>query len=382
MAIKLKRPWVGIAIPCSIISFIGYNAHYFILANFLSKKRQIIFQCFLCMIWLSYYLAIYTNPGKPTHFKPQDTSTLKFCKKCESWKPERSHHCKTCNQCVLMMDHHCPWTMNCVGYYNYPHFLRFLLWVLITTGFLFLQLCTRIKFVWDHRNFRNVSTQVITRSELIFLTILTPFDAFIFLTIFILFVRCVRNQIFNGMTQIENWELERLESSYYRRNSKLLSILINKLYELYPEEKTAEHEGEAIDLIERKSKHRLRFMTVVNFPFDNGIVKNISTVLGSSPLLWLWPWTIPSGNGLSYEHNEFSTYEKGSSLQDIVLSLPWPPDGGRLAANVDHKPQVEVLQDDGEFMIRNNEGLTERRNTWKNEWGEELEDFGVDPEED
>ncbi|CAB4254196.1 similar to Saccharomyces cerevisiae YOL003C PFA4 Palmitoyltransferase with autoacylation activity, required for palmitoylation of amino acid permeases containing a C-terminal Phe-Trp-Cys site [Maudiozyma barnettii] len=382
MAIKLKRPWVGIAVPCFIISFIGYNAHYFILSNFLSRKRQIIFQCFLSMIWLSYYLAIYTNPGKPIQFNPKDTSNLKFCKKCESWKPERAHHCKTCNQCVLMMDHHCPWTMNCVGYFNYPQFLRFLVWVLITTAFLFLQLCTRIKFIWDHRNSRNISTTLITKSELIFLTILTPFDAFIFLTIFVLFIRCIRNQIFNGMTQIENWELERLESSYYRRNSKFLGTLINKVYDLYPDEKTIEHKSEAAELIERKSKGRLRFMTVVNFPYDNSILKNISTALGSSPLLWIFPWAVPEGDGLYFEHNEFSGYEKGSSLQDILLALPWPPDGGRQATDMNHKTQVEVIQEDGEVIIRSNETETQRRTAWKNEWGEELEDFGVDPEED
>lgn len=380
MAIKLKRPWMGVAIPCFLIAFIGYNAHHFILTNFLSLRKQIIFEAFISMIWLSYYLAIMTNPGKPINYHPKETSNLKFCKKCESWKPERSHHCKTCKQCVLMMDHHCPWTMNCVGYLNYPHFLRFLVWVIITTGFLFIQLCSRIKFIWDHKDFRGMSQTITTRSELIFLTILTPMNAFVILTIFVLFVRCIRNQIFNGMTQIENWELERLESTYYRRNSKLLETLINQAYMIYPSEKTTEHGEEANELLEKKSKRRLRFMTIVNFPYDNGVIQNFTTVLGS-PLLWLWPWSNPGKSGTSFERNEFATYEKNSSLQDILLSLPWPPDGGRQSSDGTNQT-VETLQEDGEMVIKNHEGLTQRRDKWRNEWGEELQDFGVDPEEE
>lgn len=40
------------------------------------------------------------------------------CKKCNSFKPPKSHHCSTCGRCVARMDHHCPWVNNCVGYYN------------------------------------------------------------------------------------------------------------------------------------------------------------------------------------------------------------------------------------------------------------------------
>ena len=50
----------------------------------------------------------------------------KFCFKCESIRPPRTHHCSICNSCVMRMDHHCPWVGNCVGLHNHKYFLNFI----------------------------------------------------------------------------------------------------------------------------------------------------------------------------------------------------------------------------------------------------------------
>lgn len=68
----------------------------------------------------------------------------RYCRTCEAFKPPRSHHCRICKKCVLKMDHHCPWINNCVGYFNYGHFIRFITWVTITTGFCLALLIWRI----------------------------------------------------------------------------------------------------------------------------------------------------------------------------------------------------------------------------------------------
>lgn len=76
--------------------------------------------------------------------KKTKTPLPRYCRVCEGFKPPRSHHCRICKKCVLKMDHHCPWINNCVGHYNYGHFVRFVTWVTITTGACMALLCARI----------------------------------------------------------------------------------------------------------------------------------------------------------------------------------------------------------------------------------------------
>eukprot|EP00667_Euglena_gracilis_P018872 EG_transcript_20115 len=60
------------------------------------------------------------------------TGALRFCRKCNVFKPDRAHHCSDCNRCVLKMDHHCPWINNCVGFANHKFFLLFLSYIPVT----------------------------------------------------------------------------------------------------------------------------------------------------------------------------------------------------------------------------------------------------------
>ena len=49
-------------------------------------------------------------------------SHYRFCRKCNAWKPDRTHHGKEEGHCILKMDHYCPWLNNTLGHNNLKYF--------------------------------------------------------------------------------------------------------------------------------------------------------------------------------------------------------------------------------------------------------------------
>lgn len=116
---------------------------------------------YLLLNW-SYTTAVFTDPGSTvnedgygllptssgqnrvaTSFTVKSNGEIRFCKKCQARKPDRTHHCSTCRRCVLKMDHHCPWLATCIGLRNYKPFLLFLIY---TTVFSFY--CFAVSGTW------------------------------------------------------------------------------------------------------------------------------------------------------------------------------------------------------------------------------------------
>ncbi|WWD22188.1 hypothetical protein CI109_106679 [Kwoniella shandongensis] len=79
------------------------------------------------------------NEGGQSLMAKSNTGGVRWCKKCEGWKPERCHHCRHCGQCVLKMDHHCPWVGTCVGYHNYKPFLLFVSYATLLSIYVMLE---------------------------------------------------------------------------------------------------------------------------------------------------------------------------------------------------------------------------------------------------
>lgn len=102
---------------------------------------------------ISYYRIVATGPGSPLEIPgfrcdssdieaqsvppPQvqnnvtskENGQMRFCQKCDCWKPDRTHHCSSCKRCILRMDHHCPWFSTCIGHRNHKFFVQFLVHV-------------------------------------------------------------------------------------------------------------------------------------------------------------------------------------------------------------------------------------------------------------
>lgn len=68
-------------------------------------------------------------PNVELNVTAKENGMMRFCGKCQCWKPDRTHHCSSCRRCILRMDHHCPWFATCIGFKNQKFFLQFLIYV-------------------------------------------------------------------------------------------------------------------------------------------------------------------------------------------------------------------------------------------------------------
>lgn len=120
------------------------------------------------------------------------TGNPRYCRSCEKYKPPRAHHCKQCDRyaqlislpllftnpssfrCVLRMgtlqslklvipsytlaDHHCPWVNNCIGHFNYGHFIRFLFFVDVACSYHLAMVTRRVFYTMGSRYWDEPST--------------------------------------------------------------------------------------------------------------------------------------------------------------------------------------------------------------------------------
>ncbi|CAO3612574.1 unnamed protein product [Mucor fragilis] len=274
-----------------LIAFIAYSSQLvlFIPAyggwNYTSLTTLLPLNLLVGMIFYNYYLSVTTDPGKiPVHWEPPSSLVVskeitsegitgpRYCKSCNVYKPPRSHHCRYCGRCVLKMDHHCPWIDNCVGYDNYGHFMRFIIYADIACSYVLLLLIGRVRAIMDAiRHFQfdaePDTTQIIFMVLNFVLAFIVVFCVGI-LTCYQLYCMS-KNQ-----TNIESWERGKVEG-----------------------------------LVKRGK------IPPVNYPFDVGFYRNLCEVLGPNPLTWLWPKKM-QGDGLSFPVTEET---------DPRLPYYWPP---------------------------------------------------------
>lgn len=257
-----------------------------------------VFSSLLFMLLLSYHKACSTHPGEPTpdwEAQMEDVESAPhdflrppptFCQHCQTAKPPRTHHCSLCEKCVLRMDHHCPWINNCVGYYNYKHFVLFLVYTVLSALQALTLLAGRIFFCPVPIN----STETIMLSITSFVVVLVS------LTVTCLLAHHIQ-LISKNETTIE------FQSRYFSR---------------------------------RRRPH----------PYDLGVINNLYLVLGPSLLLWFYP-TTPTGDGTSYptidaadwQGSEMGSRHKSTGQKQRRVHHPLDPD----AAHTTHSEHAVTI---------------------------------------
>ena len=182
------------------------------------------------------------------HFQNIDVTRSILCNSCLRWKFERSHHCRICRKCVLKMDHHCPWVSNCIGLRNYKYFFLTNYYGTILSFFI------SISFWETIFNFHTFDESSIILYSYLIIVYIGNFSLMLF--VFVLLISNLK-LILNGMTVIEFNDKERFPS------------------------------------------------TKLNNIYDLGYYRNLKTVFGDNPLIWLLPfWANYKGLGIVYETNE------------------------------------------------------------------------------
>ncbi|CAE7194251.1 PAT14 [Symbiodinium natans] len=67
-----------------------------------------VYHIFFVNLLASFYQCVMTDPGVvPPNwgfYMGDETKRRRYCKMCNVWKPDRTHHCSICNRCILNMD--------------------------------------------------------------------------------------------------------------------------------------------------------------------------------------------------------------------------------------------------------------------------------------
>ncbi|KAH7321395.1 DHHC palmitoyltransferase-domain-containing protein [Stachybotrys elegans] len=387
----------SLAVPavCLLIAFLGYGSQLVfrysktLQPGPLSDSETLLFNTLLVLLWITYYRAVSTDPGRYIFTDRVIDADGRWCNKCNAPKPPRAHHCRVCRRCVPKMDHHCPWTKNCVSMTTFPHFLRFLVYANISLWTLGYLLWQRLYSIWEARNLPAYLGPSLP--ALIAWAMLSGTCFLTSLALGIILSTTVRSWLFN-CTMIEGWEIDRHEAIAERGGRDWWDV--------------TDADGKSI-----------RFEKV-EFPYDIGFFANMAQAMGTSNiLLWLFPFAgnpalgkDGKGSGWVWEENGFNRAEGMWPPPDPDklrhAGRPWP------AAARDYDAELRDLDLSPEdakraFQQRQEQDLRRKRvlmaeleevdevddygeasaaggarSLWVNSDGERLRDYGVDDDDD
>jgi palmitoyltransferase len=270
------------------------------------------------------------------------------------------------------MDHHCPWTTNCVSHTTFPHFLRFVLYAVLSMSLLTYHVFIRASALFSNRNLpAYLGPPTWAMAHLLVLIIVNSITLF---ALSILLVRATYSLAINT-TMIESWEIERHEALVERAR------------------KTG-------GWVYGSGGQRVR-VERQEFPFDIGIWKNLVQGMGTANVV---AWFLPFGGGPGIE-SAASFEVNGFEDESKVWPPPDPDKMPRVQRKVDEDVDVQGVGEVEAFRRRqakdyerwgNKEDVEEGRSDegdeyeseyeegidgeegWTNAEGDRLRDFGVD----
>eukprot|EP00397_Hematodinium_sp_SG-2012_P019832 GEMP01020400.1.p1 GENE.GEMP01020400.1~~GEMP01020400.1.p1 ORF type:complete len:313 (+),score=26.62 GEMP01020400.1:511-1449(+) len=206
----------------------------------------------------AYAMAAFTHPGvvpdtteweygeeaASSMYSPKEmkrSGERRFCKWCDKYKPDRSHHCRVCKRCILKMDHHCPWLNTCIGFGNHKYFILTIFYSTVLSIFVSVSLFpTAVNSTKNDARFDEMLFYTSGETVVVFLSI-----------VLVLFLGFHVWMFQNGLTTIE--------------------------------------------FCEKSLKRNFRSQ------YNHGFCTNMYNNLGPYALLWLSPCSLPSGDGCHFE---------------------------------------------------------------------------------
>ena len=124
--------------------WLDFELYTYILNDYFIIKSIFGITLMVCQLYLFIFLyrlfkvdSIYKIDNDKELENISEKHDFTSCKKCNLFRPKRSHHCRYCNKCILDMDHHCFTLNKCIGKNNYNIYIKYLIFVELNTSLLF-----------------------------------------------------------------------------------------------------------------------------------------------------------------------------------------------------------------------------------------------------
>lgn len=143
MKIEYRPKRRKLTIP--IIFFVTFFVNIAILNVLIDFTNQysIIVETFVVLPMIMLYFSLLFGPAPADSLDYKDVLVSKtekmlkkMCFECKNSLPKRGYHCDICGVCIKQYDHHCTWINNCVGKRNIARFIFFLVFLVLSLGFI------------------------------------------------------------------------------------------------------------------------------------------------------------------------------------------------------------------------------------------------------